>query len=896
MKRHALRRLRATLLAEQCWAIHEPALAMLAEMLAAGGSLNRLQINERLGIDLRVPLAAESESTVQMVGQVAVLPVMGVLQQRPSWITRALGWTATEQLEKDLRAAAANDQVKAIVLYCDSPGGVAGGVDEVAATIHKSRGSKPIRGFVRGQCCSAAYYLLSQADKITAGPTSTVGSIGVISVMAEYSKALAEMGIKINIVKYGARKADGNPYEPMGPEARAALQNWVDSFGQLFDAAVARGRGVTPADVRTRMGQGQFFLAAEAKQRGLIDQVGAWEDVLASLRTPAAPLPQAAAATSVAQLLAAGPWLQAPDARLPIPDLHLSASADPAGALAGPFLTSHSSSERPPMKVSARVRAALFARGLIQAQECDDAICLAALGAFFAARGEACPQEDDKVVAALFVQQAAAAAPAAAPPAAPPPAPGAAANVQQAHDREMSEARTQAATGERERIAAINASAQLLNMPADAVATAIASGDAHDKVVAAWHQQLGRREPGITQGQTPITVGQDGAARFAADATLSLQIKLGHQVEGPQVTEDVRRRAQAPLLYFAQQALQMHGIRVDAWAAPEEVFEQAFAMEGFHHVNLNAAGPFNRPGSFPNLMSSLANKILDEGLELADPTYPEWTGLWPSDLPDFKAAPVANKSQLDELDEVLDADASKEFGLQEEMLSYMQLARYSNKFGLTPVMAANDDLNAFTEGLLGLSMAHENTLNRLCLGLLTANVTLLDSVALYDDSTHANVIASGGGAPSVTQWDLMERKLAAQRGIGGTGYIRTQLGVALVPPAHRLAALQTFLPLPTLGEIKQPTADTSINVYRGTVNVVVEPELAGSSSAIWYGFARPKGMMNATVIRAYFRGWGRTGRRQRWYDPNTKCWYTELEGRMGAAAKQYRLTVRNPGS
>jgi hypothetical protein len=59
--------------------------------------------------------------------------------------------------------------------------------------------------------------------------------------------------------------------------------------------------------------------------------------------------------------------------------------------------------------------------------------------------------------------------------------------------------------------------------------------------------------------------------------------------------------------------------------------------------------------------------------------------------------------------------------------------------------------------------------------------------------------------------------------------------------------------------------------------------------------AKPRGMVNASVVRAYFRGWGKNGRRQRWYDPATKCWNFELEGRVGVAPKQYRTTVRNNG-
>jgi hypothetical protein len=217
-------------------------------------------------------------------------------------------------------------------------------------------------------------------------------------------------------------------------------------------------------------------------------------------------------------------------------------------------------------------------------------------------------------------------------------------------------------------------------------------------------------------------------------------------------------------------------------------------------------------------------------------------------------------------------------------------------FALTPVMAAADDLGAFDEGLLGLEAAWQNTVNRLCLNLLTGNVTLLDNYALFDNTNHGNDITTGGGAPDATQWEAMELKVAAQRGVGGTGYIRSPLGVALVPPKQYLKALQLFAPLQVLGEMKVPTTDAGINPYRGTVKVVREPELQAFSSDVWYGLCRPRGMVNATVVRAYFRGWGKNGRRQRWFDPKTKCWNFELEGRVGGAAKQYRTAVRNDGT
>jgi hypothetical protein len=368
----------------------------------------------------------------------------------------------------------------------------------------------------------------------------------------------------------------------------------------------------------------------------------------------------------------------------------------------------------------------------------------------------------------------------------------------------------------------------------------------------------------------------------------------------PKLTEDIQRLGGAPLSYFAEQCLRAAGVRADFHLMPrEELFEIAFAMDGPGRVSVGANyTAYNRPGSFPNLLSNLANKVLDAALELSSPTYPEWTGQVAGDLPDFKAVPIVNKSQPDEMDEILDAEASKEFGLTEEMLSYMVLRRFSNKFVLTPVMGANDDLNAFDEGLVSLESAWQNTVNRLCLYLLTGNVVMLDTFALFDDTNHGNdLTGTGSGPPSTTSWDAMQQKVSAQRGIGGTGYVRTPLSVALVPPKHWVAALQTFATLQQLGggEQKAAATDANINVFRGTATVVKEVELQANSVDIWYGLARPRGTYNATVIRAYFRGWGKNGRRQRWHDPETKCWNFELEGRVGAAAKQYRLAVRNDG-
>jgi hypothetical protein len=161
MKKHLRRRLKATLSqmlqSEKCWAIHEPALHCLVGALTLGPELSPMGLAAAIGMDSNQP------PTTQIVGNVAVLPICGVLSQKSNWLTRAMGWTATETLERDFREAAANSQIKAIVFYVDSPGGTAIGNEEVSRTIFAARDKKPTYSFVRGICASAAYYLASAA-------------------------------------------------------------------------------------------------------------------------------------------------------------------------------------------------------------------------------------------------------------------------------------------------------------------------------------------------------------------------------------------------------------------------------------------------------------------------------------------------------------------------------------------------------------------------------------------------------------------------------------------------------------------------------------------------------------------------------------------------------------
>jgi hypothetical protein len=410
------------------------------------------------------------------------------------------------------------------------------------------------------------------------------------------------------------------------------------------------------------------------------------------------------------------------------------------------------------------------------------------------------------------------------------------------------------------------------------------------------------------------------------DVVEALVYKAASSMTGKQKTVDLSdaaaRHVSKPLWAIAGECLQLAGHKgIDMYGDREYLAEAAMQMgtPGVRHVFFSnrekrqyiqaaAGSPMARPGDFPNILSALANKFLDT-IELdQDYSYGQVSAMLPGGLSDFKPAIMINKGIVEELDELQDAEQFKELGLSEEVLSYIFLRRFGNKWGWTPVMVANDDLGAFVEGMIGLEEAWQVTQNRIVVDLYTSNPTLLDGSALFADRTNTgtgsnpalnnNDIASGGSTPSDAQWASMEAQYADIGGVGTGRRVRGTINVCFCPtgiPAQE--ARRTFLPLNTGGlEMKVANTTATVGLYRGEVQVVPESELRVSSLLKWYGLRNPTRLNTATVVRGYFNGFGEAGRRERWYDPETKTTWTSIEGRIAAAIKNWRFAIRNKGA
>lgn len=214
---------------------------------------------------------------------VAVIPLKGILTPNPSFLSILFGGSSGGILgfRSDLREALGSNDVKAIVLDVNSPGGVVALNEETADELYAARDSgKRIIAVSNTMMASAAYMIASQAHEVVASPSAFVGSIGTYVIHTDVSAALADEGIKPTFIYAGRYKVEGNSAEPLGDVAQAALQAEVDEFYGVFVEQVARARGTTTEAVRAGYGEGRVLTSRRAVAADLADRVATLEQVI----------------------------------------------------------------------------------------------------------------------------------------------------------------------------------------------------------------------------------------------------------------------------------------------------------------------------------------------------------------------------------------------------------------------------------------------------------------------------------------------------------------------------------------------------------------------------------------------------------------------------------------
>lgn len=222
-------------------------------------------------------IAASENRPYEVVDGVAVVPIQGVLMN--GWAPWWSGMTSYQDIDAMITAAAADPGVKAICMAIDSPGGEVAGCFDLADKIYALREEKPIVSILDESAYSAAYAIACAADVICVPRTGGTGSIGVIAMHLDVSEAMKEAGLKVSMIKYGDRKTELYPFEPLSKGARARLQSDVDEMGEMFVEMVARNRGISAGKVRAT--EAGVFLGANGVEAGLADEVMSAEEAFA---------------------------------------------------------------------------------------------------------------------------------------------------------------------------------------------------------------------------------------------------------------------------------------------------------------------------------------------------------------------------------------------------------------------------------------------------------------------------------------------------------------------------------------------------------------------------------------------------------------------------------------
>ncbi len=220
---------------------------------------------------------------------VAIITVTGSLVNRGAFIGASSGLTSYEGIAHQVRSAMADPQVKSILLDLNTPGGEATGAFELADLVRQANANKPVTAFVNGMAASAGYMMASGAGKIVSIPSGISGSIGVVLMHADYSRALDRAGVTPTLIHAGKHKVEGNPYAPLDADTKARLQAEVESMRDDFTEAVAAGRGSRFSAAAARDTEAAIFDGKEAKALGLVDDVATFDALYDDMNRSAGP-------------------------------------------------------------------------------------------------------------------------------------------------------------------------------------------------------------------------------------------------------------------------------------------------------------------------------------------------------------------------------------------------------------------------------------------------------------------------------------------------------------------------------------------------------------------------------------------------------------------------------
>lgn len=751
------------------WAILPAKLEQISELLelrSQGVTFSPDQIKERVGMF--------DTPTNRTQGQIAVLNLFGTISQRMNAMSQYSGGTSTEMFASAFQDAVNDPNVSAIVINIDSPGGSVPGVPELANMIYQARDKKRIVSVVNPMMASAALWIGTAAGEVVAIPSaSDVGSIGVLTIHTDQTKADAEAGLTRTIIKSNEFKAEGNPYEPLSDSAKTFITQRIMKIHEEFVSAVAKFRGVTTAKVEADFGNGRTLRAKEALQVGLIDRIATLEEVLAELGAS-------------------------------------------AGSQTGFVATSPQSFDKGKRRMNAKLKKALITAGLCKVTD-DQAAFDAALSLHCEAEGLDVKNEG-AILASFGLGD-----------------PVTTTSTTPASTTIVTQQATSPSMSMQDLTALIKMASvadsrkvELIGELSGSLAT-LSTAQVLDKINA-------ENLKGVQTGGHAVTGGESQAEKFATDARDALLLRTWGSSDVPKEVLNYKTGEMVDfkpkrgnyglqsLPKLAEQCLIHAGVPYAKVAAlsPMQLAQIAMGKDpaqlGLGYLASDAS--YNVSGMFSNILLDAANVTLRRSYNDARTTFQIWMKQGAA-IADFKAVNRVIAGELGDPRAVPEDGEFEETTLTDGKESY-KLTVWGEIVSLSWQLIVNDQLGSFTEIPAKLGRAMRRKQNRIAYAAVKANAALADTIALFNDS-HTNRTTGALTTPSdyVSAFATMERKMADQVGLSSESGTLGYTPRYIIYPTALDQIIRTTL---NSSSVASANAGTT-NIYQGAYETVKEPEL-----------------------------------------------------------------------
>jgi protease IV len=221
-------------------------------------------------------------SAAKIDSRIAVIPIYGEITLEDSSGIFSISQVASANTIVDqIKKAQDDSTIKGVIFEINSPGGTVVASEEIVNAIKNL--NKPKIAWIREVGASGAYWAASSTDKIIADPMSITGSIGVLGSYIEFSGLMQKYGVTYEQLNGGKYKDLGSPYTNLTNDERVLLQSKINLIHEYFINSVAKNRNMSVEKIR-KLADGSFYLGLEAKENGLIDELGGKQEAIDSIK------------------------------------------------------------------------------------------------------------------------------------------------------------------------------------------------------------------------------------------------------------------------------------------------------------------------------------------------------------------------------------------------------------------------------------------------------------------------------------------------------------------------------------------------------------------------------------------------------------------------------------